>query len=479
MKRTLPTGPIWDRAKVERNWMVFGITLSNNKVPVNARSGMPIDRLKAACLTFEGAAKATNGLKKKVGEINARIDAKNADRDPKDELEMFTAFELGYLPREGSAMVVIDLDKVRNPEEPDELPEWVRDMLGETYTEVSISGTGLHMLTARAENDLGVREKNQAGLYAGDQRGIVITLMALDDSPLQVNGAIKAREVVTHRIGQARKGKRLNLSALPDWDDQPPLSWIPFILQDLPNPTRDYDQWIAIGHALKAAAIVAEDDVANAIEQAFYEWSDRWSHGADQGTTLKAWASMRPTQTGPGAFYKIAKDKGFWGEGQQWKGKKPRDHLPNGAHDVDILNLKAAIEGDGGALRRLARALVWGEIDIVRTVAAIGNIAPEKAAAAIAVEQNTKDNWVSNHLEGADIRAAETAEQLKTQKAMNRAAKIAKDVTQEEQWSDFVTALRQLPADRLVTAFVEVSETLAPKKRKEAADWLAGEVGDV
>lgn len=140
-----PIGPVWQSAKAENNWLVYRLETSRKPggkpvkrpvIPEHMRNpsnsetstklvvcGAPA----AACFTFEEA---------------RRLHLQHEGTG------------IGYLPRAGSAMVIIDLDGVvEGPE-----LEWREDVLpvtpwgqfSSTYIEVSVSGTGLHILQPRA-----------------------------------------------------------------------------------------------------------------------------------------------------------------------------------------------------------------------------------------------------------------------------------------------------------------------------------------
>lgn len=350
MKRALPTGPIWEQMKAEKNWAAAGI--GETKVPVNAKSGIPTNRESAAFMTFEDAAKAVNALMKRVGEVNAEIDRINAKRPPEKRFQHHMTFEVAYLPRDGSAGVVGDFDKVRDPESGEITADWLRPVIDapETYTEVSVSGTGLHILTARQPEDHGTRERNGAGLYASNARFIVLTFRHLTGTPTLINGALRAREVIESRAGKAEvrnraARKRLGL-ALPEDHHDPAM--IPTILRSLPNPHQDYDEWVKMAHAAWACAQDVDAKTALEIEQAFYDWSAKLE-GNHTDSAERLWGSIKGVrEIGPGSFYFMARQLGWTPSG-----RKPPPMRVTMHKWID-----RAFDGDAEAMQRIARFML-------------------------------------------------------------------------------------------------------------------------
>ncbi|WP_272011528.1 DUF3987 domain-containing protein [Roseovarius sp. ZX-A-9] len=312
----LPEGDVWDRAKLEKNWMCFrvehpGANGKANKVPCNARGGYDAATTNAAFMTFDQAVDARQGLTSRIFEINENLVARGTPD------KQAATFCVGYLARPGSAFVTLDLDNVIGPD--GALADWVPP-LGETYTEVSTSGIGLHMLTSRHSGDDRVREKNNAGIYAGVQRGIALTFTHVEGSPTHINEAPIARGVVIDRIGKVRKDKdapaegnatgcEINTGVVCDRRD------VPEILDSLPNPANGRDEWVRMAHACKAAAFEADTETALRIEQAFIAWSQRGeAHGASGrgNSPQRLWDSIKTIDTiTPGTFYHIAAGLGW------------------------------------------------------------------------------------------------------------------------------------------------------------------------
>ncbi|WP_108836701.1 PriCT-2 domain-containing protein [Tateyamaria sp. Alg231-49] len=350
MKRVLPEGPVWERARAEKNWSVAGI--GETKVPVNARAGIPMDREAASFMTFEAAAKAANALKKRVGEINAHIDQINASRSPEKQFNQHMTFEVAYLPRDGSSLVVGDFDKVRDPDTGEIIADWLQPLIDdpETYTEISVSGTGLHILTARHSDDHGTRERNGAGLYASNARFIVLTFNHLEGTPTLIKGALRARQVIEQRTGKAARIVNATAklgAALPE--DQHDASLIPDILRTLENPNQDYDEWVRMAHAVWAAAQDADPKTAFEIEQAFYDWSAKLNGEINDDPT-RLWNSIKGVrEIGPGSFYYKARELG-------WTPSARRNPPP--MRTTMHKWIDKAFDGDEEALQRIARFML-------------------------------------------------------------------------------------------------------------------------
>lgn len=324
----MPEGDVWERAKLEKNWMVFrvqypGADGKSAKVPCNTRNGENVATENAAFMTFEQAVAARQGLASRIFEINEELTGRGTPD------KQAATFCVGYLARPGSAFVTLDLDKVIGPN--GDLADWVPS-LEETYTEVSTSGTGLHMLTERKPGDDKVQEVNNAGIYAGNQRGIALTFQHVAGTPTHINGATVARKAVFDRMGEKRDrdqgsakpkntGCKIDTGMVSDRRD------IPDILDSLPNPANGRDEWVRMAHACKAAALEADADTAARIEQAFLAWSERGeAHGASgkSNSPQKLWDSIDSVdEITPGTFYHIARGLG-------WNKPAPQaDHVAN------------------------------------------------------------------------------------------------------------------------------------------------------
>lgn len=129
----LPTGPVWEAAKLERNWLVAVLRQKQGETKLGKLPTLdgehPVDRNAAAKLTFAEAVAKQMALNCVTGS------AVGADG----------YCVLGYFPRAGSKLRALDWDKCRDPATGEVLDPEVESVLArrESYFEVSPSGTGI------------------------------------------------------------------------------------------------------------------------------------------------------------------------------------------------------------------------------------------------------------------------------------------------------------------------------------------------
>jgi primase-polymerase (primpol)-like protein len=150
-----PTGPAWEVAKLERNWLIYRLVPRPDgklaKLPAHPRTGTaPISVHHAACLTFDEAQAAATEH----------------------------SCSIGYRPQPRSALVGIDLDRAFPPWD-DEPEPWAADLLAYTYSwaERSPSGLGIRVIAERQSRSPVVDgEANGVGYFAAGGRFFTITL---------------------------------------------------------------------------------------------------------------------------------------------------------------------------------------------------------------------------------------------------------------------------------------------------------------
>jgi RecA-family ATPase len=244
----LPSGPIWEAAKAETNWLVWKRehrrrpdgTTKIAKVPADPASGCKVDRLQAAVLTFDGAEALVAAGRDFAG--------------------------VGYVPRPGSAMVGYDLDNCRDPNT-GRLDTRAEAVLacGETYCEISPSGTGLRVLAARGPEAPISGETQGVGLFeiVDNTKGKFFTVSGQGLGLVQeVNLAPQTRDHLLKQyspqlskagLGGTGQGEKLALEEVES------------VLSQL-NGEPDYNEWIKVGLAVKWSL----------GEEGFELW-DRWS----------------------------------------------------------------------------------------------------------------------------------------------------------------------------------------------------------
>ncbi len=240
----------WDRAVQERNWLIFAITPKDEKTgkfgkyPTDQIAseyaheqrpfGTPVSAYNAAHYTFEEAWHLRSKLQPDGVEI--------------------VAFEIGYLPRQESALIVGDLDNCIDVISGNLLP-WAEDILskGTTYTERSTSGNGVRLLMERMEGDdqISSGERNDVGLFANGGKAAVLTFRdkLCDSLPMPVPGV---RDAVLSRKGTDPKSR--NRDPLSNEEYGPvDNELLAAVVAEIPNDGRyGYDDWINIGHAIQA-----------------------------------------------------------------------------------------------------------------------------------------------------------------------------------------------------------------------------------
>ncbi|WP_170603753.1 hypothetical protein [Ruegeria arenilitoris] len=137
-------------------------------------------------------------------------------------------FELGYIPREGSQYVGIDMDNALFDDV--ELP-WADELLGDSscpYAATS-SGLGLRVLMPRGEGDTelgGAGERNDVGFFATDSRGFTVPRALFADIQ---NGELvrdtALRDRVIARRGIANEKPHNHEDFLAKWDGH----WFPHL----------------------------------------------------------------------------------------------------------------------------------------------------------------------------------------------------------------------------------------------------------
>lgn len=194
---------MWEQAKQEANWGLYKITKSKDglsKKPHNpeGRDGVKSDWSAGVAFHYT-LAEAQEWVQKLHIWYQGRF-----------------KYEIGYLPREGSAMVGLDFDKVWKDRSIAVGGEWIAPMLtaSESYMELSPSGTGIRVLVPREDGDTEQHgEQFGAGFLASEIRGFTVTFQG-KARPLEA--APIARQAIAARRGEVgpRAGRR-DYSHLP------------------------------------------------------------------------------------------------------------------------------------------------------------------------------------------------------------------------------------------------------------------------
>jgi len=273
---TWPEGPVWDRAKEEKNWLVRDA----KKVPLDAKTGWEAPYQKAATLTFDEAQEAA----KRLG-----------------------AAGVGYLPREGSAMVGIDIDKCVG--EDGQIEPWTEDLIKNagSYIELSPSGRGLRVLIARddAKETVGHAEKNGVGIIEDGKKYFTVTGRHLGGDRAIVEADDLRRRVLARRgeekASQSATQSRTAGSEADEgrWGGIAPERRVEALrdaLKHVPCEPDDRDTWLkhsaAVKNAMAGAGGIPEDE----LREIWDEWCDGVGGNIDKND--EAWASLDPKKRG-------------------------------------------------------------------------------------------------------------------------------------------------------------------------------------
>ncbi|WP_181893037.1 DUF977 family protein [Falsiruegeria mediterranea] len=283
---------IWLRAKLEKNWMVFTVYERSRgrkvgKFPSHPTAGV------AYPSAPEAAARYT------YMEAEARIatftDPSNEDfRTYQDD--RIVGYKVGYLARPGSLLTTGDLDNSRDPVTGAIMP-WAAEVLtrGQTYCEVSTSGTGLRLVMQRMDGDdqHSSREENDCGFFADGKRGAILTFDPLPGYDVQPAPVPAVRDAILSRRGVGATSPKRDTSEI-DGEVSPEL--IAALLDALPNdgpPNAEgkrgvsYDDWCDIAFAV----------IHSLGREVAWPLFDGWSRKAekyDEAETAKAWRGFKP-----------------------------------------------------------------------------------------------------------------------------------------------------------------------------------------
>lgn len=303
-----PVGEAWERAKAEKNWLLYRLVEQPGKKPKKipqSAAGRNVSPKVAACLSFDDA-----------HQLATRFGA---------------GYGTGYLPRAESAMVCIDFDGVLKGGivQQEDFPSFT------SYGERSPSGTGLHVLVIRPTDiapttfDDG---EDWVGYIGSDSKFFTVSMDRWGQNTEVVEDRALVEWVFQRRtgraIGEARPRSEPRLTAaqqerlrslhLTDranfWFFKlPPAARAECarqMLAVLPKKfARSYDTWIKVGMALK----LAEERL-----ELFPVW-DEWSATASNydGKTEAKWDTFadglgdRPVSTTVRTVISWAKQHGW------------------------------------------------------------------------------------------------------------------------------------------------------------------------
>ncbi|MFC2966890.1 AAA family ATPase [Acidimangrovimonas pyrenivorans] len=188
-KQRMPAGPVWEKAKAEKNWLLYRLEQGNAPDKLAKKptvDGTTVaDRDAAATLTFD--------------EAIAQAASRNLMSGAQEGSPGWVG--IGYFPRVGAAMRAFDFDDCVSPE--GTISPEVTEILAarETFAELSISGRGVRLWAAPAGDPRDDRGTEKAGFGMSGVGGKFFTFRgeALEDAPLEVCPAPQALARVFER----------------------------------------------------------------------------------------------------------------------------------------------------------------------------------------------------------------------------------------------------------------------------------------
>ncbi len=289
-----PAMTAWQRALIERNWCIFAIEAPK---PNGKMSKYPTDHVGSEYefdrvnfdqpVSIHTAARYTYA---EVCDLMGRLQPSGAIQQ----------YRHGYLSRPGSALVVGDLDDCRDPQT-GQIDPWAQQILnaGQTYAEVSVSGTGIRLLMERMEGDdqQTHREKNGAGFFANGKLGAVLTGNCLPGHAVEPQAVPAVRDAILARRGPMAADGEPKSSVVTD---PVPFELVREMLMALPNTDLEYDDWWRVGMSVKASL----GDQGREL----FEWWSRLSGKFNAKDQATEWRSMDPQQITFGTLTSYVKD---------------------------------------------------------------------------------------------------------------------------------------------------------------------------
>ena len=239
----------------------------------------------------------------------------------------------GFVFTDGDNLTFIDLDHVLTDGKwtgPEELRTLMAGASGETYVEISPSGTGLHIIglgtlpaAARHSKKVG---KSSIEAYS---HGRYSTITAVGIGCGQVGPIHKRIKTVADYLGVAEASRE------DDGGEAPAPERAPEVAEALSHldPDMPYDQWLRVGMALKSGL----GDAGRAL---WLTWS-REGKKSKPGEPEAKWTSFQRTGVGLGTLLQWAKDAG-------WEHEAPR---PRPEDEFEVLTGEAESSDEDAGLR--------------------------------------------------------------------------------------------------------------------------------
>lgn len=361
-----PKGQAWEDAKLEKNWLIFGIFEADEKGKVQKRpvkasnKAMNLGIHAAAAHTFEYVLEQVQYQRERGFDKINKSRKEYADGNDMEFLKMVDV-AIGYCPRPGSAMIVVDLDDCVDPKGNVHV-DWVSMFLmfmDEGYVELSTSGTGMRVLMPRVDGDdkrfRSNGEYGGAGIFGGGGKGCVITgqpwegrdtvtreeeaLLTAEKHIAEVRNKVRER-VLSGEGGGSLQDDVLNFGFTP-------IEVFREMVEASPNGSDIGAEWYGMIMAAREHFALQDLEDEDELYNILNEWSEKWEGGIHDEDKLRD-VFDRPIRIdasggmGMGSWYELAFEAG-------WE-PRPHDSGENPNEDQASSNSKDSSGGDLGQL---------------------------------------------------------------------------------------------------------------------------------
>jgi len=306
-KSTQNIGGAFLRATKERNWNLFAVRAPDKKGKKAKFPCKPSDPTRplsihlAAHMTFAEAVDMiehyTIRKPQNLEKLNARARQYYKDEGepyPGDVVELL----IGYVAREGSALIVCDLDDVID-DEGDMSILW-DGRIENCYAEISTGGRGVRVLMPREPGDLERFVSNVeiggVGIFARGGKGAALTFQPLEGcETIDRNDELleeieKVRDVARNaarKVYEAGSSDAVEEFLEHGWTDPDKFERM---LEDIPNDASiDFNQWYGLVMAAKEHFALQPDVDLDEIGQALARWSLNWESEDNDEDDSKFW----------------------------------------------------------------------------------------------------------------------------------------------------------------------------------------------
>jgi hypothetical protein len=296
----------WSKATQEKNWLLFSLFEPDEKgkrakFPIRkSNPAWPTSIHNAASMTFKEAEDHHAYYKRKPYLLD-RVNAERKQRALGNGLKI-NDVGIGYCARDGSAMIMVDLDDVLD-EKGDPIPEWALELYAfDGYAEVSSGGRGIRMLMPRAEGDkeriVSNVEIGGVGVFASGGKGALLTFNVWDGNDTIKRDEVFLTEALSRR--EAARGAKMKERANGGaeggamdefmhwgaWDVERFLA----CLEKTKNPEElDFNEWYGMILAAKEHFSLQPQVDLDALAEGVCAWSLKWANSENDSDDAKFW----------------------------------------------------------------------------------------------------------------------------------------------------------------------------------------------